>query len=141
MKPAVTTRDSCPSTKGRSSCTTTPHTCSKPMEAPLAVGMSAIASNGVITTPRTLEAVAATIAAATLPPASEVKVIDDCTVEGTRHRKMSPTRMGAESTESGTASRGRARRGKTTNVVPRMARWSRQFLRPERVSAADSLAP
>ena len=43
-----------------------------------------MASNGVATTPTIEERDALTIAAATLPPAIDVKAMDACTVEGTK---------------------------------------------------------
>ena len=51
---------------------------------------SSAARTGVTTMPIRLEKEPAQIAAATLPRASEVKAIEDWTVEGTRHRKRRP---------------------------------------------------
>ena len=47
-------------------------------------------SSGVRNMPKMLEADAAQMAAGTLPPAIEVKAIDDCTVEGRTQRKRMP---------------------------------------------------
>ena len=47
-------------------------------------------SAGVSNIPRILEVEAAQIAAGTLPPAIEVKAIDDWTVDGSTQRKSSP---------------------------------------------------
>lgn len=73
--------------------------------------MNSTVSSGVMSTPSTLEAVAETMAAGMLPPARDVNVIDDCTVDGTRHRKISPTFMASESQPSGMASKGVASSG------------------------------
>ena len=59
--------------------------CSPPL-----VDMSSIARIGVMNVPSRLDVVAATMAPAMLPWAIEVKLIDDCTVEGTRHSHMTP---------------------------------------------------
>jgi hypothetical protein len=47
-------------------------------------------SSGVRNMPKMLEAEAEQIAAGTLPPAIEVKAIDDCTVDGRTQRKRMP---------------------------------------------------
>ena len=59
---------------------------------------SSPASTGVSTTPSRFEKLAAQIAAATLPPAIEVNVIEDCTVDGSAHRNSSPRCSGSGST-------------------------------------------
>jgi hypothetical protein len=49
-----------------------------------------LANSGVRKMPNRLEADALHTAAGTFPRASEVKAIDDCTVEGIRHRSRTP---------------------------------------------------
>ena len=49
------------------------------------------ARRGVRKVPKRFDVVAATIAPATLPWAIEVKLIDDCTVDGTRQIHNIPT--------------------------------------------------
>ena len=57
--------------------------------APLAC-ISSTASSGVATTPSMLDSDALTMAAGTLPCAIEVNAMEDCTVEGTRHKNSNP---------------------------------------------------
>ena len=111
------------------------------MEPPLEPWMNSIASSGVMMTPSTLEAVAATMAAGMLPPASEVNVIDDCTVDGTRHRKIKPIFIALEIHPSGMASSGVASSGYITKVIARIVRWSFQCLMPATVSSVERRAP
>ncbi len=57
---------------------------------PPEVAIRASASSGVTTTPIRFEKDAETIAPATLPLAMEVKLMLDCTVDGTRHSHSRP---------------------------------------------------
>ena len=57
--------------------------------APL-VCMSSTTNSGVSTTPSMLDNEALTMAAGTLPCAIDVNAIEDCTVDGTRHRNSRP---------------------------------------------------
>ena len=52
--------------------------------------ISSTTSSGVSTTPRMLDNDALTMAADTWPRAIDVNAIDDCTVDGTRHRNSTP---------------------------------------------------
>ena len=54
--------------------------------APPVVCMSKVTNSGVMKMPSMFEVDARTTAAATLPRAIEVKAIEDCTVDGSRHR-------------------------------------------------------
>ena len=67
--------------------------------APPPVFISSTTSSGVSTTPTMLDNDALTIAAETWPRAIEVNAIDDCTVDGTRHRNSSPLYRSMFSTE------------------------------------------
>ena len=57
---------------------------------PLLPLISSSTSSGVAKTPMRFEADALTIAPGMLPRAIEVNATEDCTVEGTRHRKRMP---------------------------------------------------
>ena len=67
------------------SSTSDPSMCGPPV-----VCMSSTARSGVSTTPSMFDSDALTIAAGTLPGAIEVNAIEDCTVDGTRHRNSTP---------------------------------------------------
>ncbi|SHX00483.1 Uncharacterised protein [Mycobacteroides abscessus subsp. abscessus] len=54
------------------------------------VCISNITNTGVMKTPNIFETDALTTAAATLPRAIDVNAIEDCTVEGNRHRYSTP---------------------------------------------------
>ena len=96
---------------------------------------------GVTTMPSRLDAEAAHTAAATLPRATEVKAIDDCTVDGRQHRNIRPAVR-----ELGRMAAGRARvatpnRGNRPNVAASTVRCRRQWVRPPITASRDSLAP
>jgi len=55
------------------------------------VCISRVTNNGVRKMPNRFDAEALTTAAATLPRAIEVNAMDDCTVDGSRHRYSMPT--------------------------------------------------
>jgi hypothetical protein len=57
---------------------------------PPEVCISSTTRSGVSTTPSMFDSDALTIAAGTLPCAIEVNAIEDCTVDGTRHRNSTP---------------------------------------------------
>ena len=67
------------------SSTADPSMCGPPL-----VCMSSTTRSGVSTTPSMFDSDALTIAAGTLPWAIDVNAIDDCTVDGTRHKKSTP---------------------------------------------------
>ncbi|MNT23507.1 hypothetical protein D3C72_1589270 [compost metagenome] len=50
-----------------------------------------LTSSGVMNTPSKVEAEALQMAAGILPRAIDTKAIDDCTVEGSTHRNITPT--------------------------------------------------
>ncbi|OBH04498.1 hypothetical protein A5696_04800 [Mycobacterium sp. E2699] len=54
------------------------------------VVINSTTSSGVSTTPRMLDNDALTMAADTWPRAIDVNAMDDCTVDGTRHRNSRP---------------------------------------------------
>ena len=65
-------------------------TADPPIRGAPVVCISSTTSSGVSPTPRMLDSDALTIAAGTLPWAIEVNAIEDCTVDGTRHRNSTP---------------------------------------------------
>jgi hypothetical protein len=75
---------------GNSSCMTMSRTADPSMRGAPVVCLSKTTSSGVSTTPRMLDSDALTIAADTLPWAIDVNAIEDCTVDGTRHRNSTP---------------------------------------------------
>ncbi|MCY1187316.1 hypothetical protein D9M73_282790 [compost metagenome] len=79
-------RASCPATKGTSNCRTIFSTASRLEPLSPSTPISNTTSNGVSAMPSKLDAAALQIAAGTLPRASEVKAIADCTVAGNAHR-------------------------------------------------------
>ncbi|SLJ38650.1 Uncharacterised protein [Mycobacteroides abscessus subsp. abscessus] len=83
-------RNTCPATKGNSSCTTISSIAVGETVASPVVCISSITNTGVMKTPNMFETDALTTAAATLPRAIDVNAIEDCTVEGNRHRYSTP---------------------------------------------------
>ena len=88
-----------------------------------------------------LDSDALTIAAGTLPRAIEVNAIDDCTVDGTRHRNSTPVYSPGVSTDGTSTRAARPSSGKTTNVAASTSRCSRQCRSPCQASVGDSRAP
>ena len=139
MKSAVQGRENCPRMKGSNNWTITAPKEPHPMGAEPVVGSRAIISNGVRITPSRFDVVAETMAPAILPPAMDVNVIDDCTVDGTSVRKASPSARPGE--YQGRCSRPRPMIGNTTKVQAKIVRCSRQCFRPAHASAVDRRAP
>src|SRR5690606_20846792 len=79
-----------PATKGRKSCSMIFQIMSNEISASPPAEKSRATRTGVRKIPRMFEVEAAHIAAGTLPPAIDVKAIDDCTVEGRTHRNKRP---------------------------------------------------
>lgn len=96
-------------TNGNSSCTTTSRMAAACTLGAPRVFINRTTSNGVSATPRMLDSDALTIAAETLPRAIDVNAIDDCTVEGTRHKNSNPlyrSRLNTEGTNPRAARHG-----------------------------------
>ena len=108
---------------------------------PPAVCMSSTTRSGVSTTPRMLDSDALTIAAGTLPLAIEVNAMEDCTVDGTRHRNSTPVYRPGVNTDGTRARAAKPRMGKKTNVAASTSRCSRQCRSPCSASIGDSRAP
>ena len=83
--------------------------------------------------------VAETIAPAILPPAMDVNVIDDCTVEGTKVRKARPRASCVP--YQGRCNSPIPMRGNSTKVQAKIVPWSRQCFKPAQASAEDRRAP
>src|SRR6201999_1721252 len=131
----------CPATNGSSSCTTTSRTAVASLRAPPLVFISSTTSNGVSAIPTMFDSDALTSAAETLPRAIDVKAIEDCTVDGTRHRNSSPlyrSRFSSQGTRPRAAS---PSNGKSTNVVAKTSRCSCHRLTPCQACCGDSRAP
>ena len=80
--------------------------------------------------PSRLDAVAAHSAAATLPRAIEVKAIEDCTVDGSRHSISSPAHSGGVSNSGATARIVSPIAGNSRKVLPSTTACSRQCRAP-----------
>ena len=87
------------------------------------------------------EAVAAQTAAGTLPPAIEVKAMEDCTVEGRTVRKRMPLASAGVSNGAKVRLTTKPSSGNSTKVQARMVRCSRQWVAPAITVSRDSLAP
>src|SRR6201996_1087366 len=111
------------------------------MRAPPLVFISSTTSNGVSAIPTMFDSDALPGAAETFPRAIEVNAIEDCTVDGTRHRNSSPlyrSRFSSHGTSPRAAS---PSSGKTTKVVASTSRCSRHRLTPCQACCGDSRAP
>ena len=98
-------------------------------------------SSGVSTTPRMLDNDALTMAAETWPRAIDVNAIEDCTVDGTRHKNSTPAYRSMVSTEGTNARQASPRIGKITNVVASTSRCSRHCRTPCQACCGDNRAP
>lgn len=85
IQPPISGRSRWPATNGTSSCSTIEPTCRRLPVSPCTF-ISRPTNSGDTKIPSRLEAEALHTAAATLPPASEVKAMADCTVAGRMHR-------------------------------------------------------
>src|SRR6202012_5417526 len=133
-------RSSCPARNGTSNCSTISLIEAGEMPPPC-LAMKMAASKGETKIPSRLEIDALQRAAATLPRAIEVKAIEDCTVDGSRHRNNSPlyrSRFSSQGTRPRAAS---PSNGKTTNVVAKTSRCSCHRLTPCQACCGDSRAP
>ena len=91
--------------------------------------------------PNRFEADAAQTAAATLPRATEVKAIEDCTVDGRQQRKTTPVASVVGRMVVGRRAASRPRTGNSAKVEARMTRCRRQLVIPAMTASRDSLAP
>lgn len=115
-------------------------TCSRLPSAPC-IFITSPTSSGERKIPSRLEAEAEQTAAATLPPASDVKAMADCTVAGKIHRYRKPVySIGSTLTGAHQANR-TPRTGKTTNVLHITHRCKRQWLPPAIMASRESFAP
>ncbi len=96
---------------------------------------------GVRKMPITLDRVALHTAAGTLPRAMEVKAIEDCTVEGSRHRNSTPAVMPGLIQPVPSARMTRPSTGNRTKVEAATSRCRRQWPMPAMIASRDSLAP
>src|SRR5690554_4908546 len=127
--------------KGSSNCTVILPMASRVSPLPASAPSNSITSSGVTKIPSRLEVAALHTAAATLPRASEVKAIADCTVAGRAQRNSMPrysscpisgARIGLSSSPS---------TGNRMKVQENTSRCSRQWVAPAQIASRDSLAP
>src|SRR5450830_1562205 len=86
--------------------------------------------NGVRKIPSKLDAEALQIAAGTLPRATDVKAMDDCTVDGSTHRNRMPRYRSGVRTNNKAGFSIRPSKGKTRKVHNSTVRCSRQCTMP-----------
>lgn len=80
-------------------------------------------------------------AAATLPRATEVNAIEDCTVEGKTHRNKIPRYNSGVTSHVKTGLRKIPSNGKTAKVNSNTVRCRRQCVTPAMTAARDNFAP
>ncbi len=97
--------------------------------------------SGVMNMPRMFEAEAEQIAAGTLPPATDVKAIEDCTVEGSTQRNRTPAASAGVSSVGLSRPAARPRIGKSTKVEANTTRCRRQCTRPASAVCRSMRAP
>ena len=76
-----------------------------------------------------------------MPRPIEVKAIEDCTVDGSAHRKMTPSQSGGVSNPGINARKARPNRGNRRKVQPMISACSRQCVMPAMTASRDSRAP
>src|SRR5271155_5656229 len=96
-------------------------------------------STGVATMPIRLDAEAPHRAAATLPPAIEVKATEACTVEGKVQRNIRPSRIGGVNKPDANGRRSKPTIGNMRKVAAKTRRCSRQCKAPATIAGRDSL--
>src|SRR5271166_684646 len=138
---AIHGRASCPTPNGTNSCNTMSPTALPPTAGAPAVSINNRTSSGVSTTPRMLDNDALTMAAETCPRAIEVNAMDDCTVDGTRHRNSTPWYRSMVSTDGTNARATTPSIGKITYVVVRTSKCSRHCRTPCQACSGDNRAP
>ena len=94
---------------------------------------SAAASRGVTITPRTFDTDAELTARATLPRATDVNAIEDCTVEGSRQRKRKPVAMTGLMMAVGRSVMSKPIAGKSTKVPMSTRSWNGHRRKPASV--------
>src|SRR3984957_18949379 len=99
------------------------------------------AIRGVRKTASRLDAVALHIAAGTLPPATDVKTIEACTVEGSVVSKITPAHKGPGRKFGKRTGAEIPRSGKTAKVLRNTIVCSRQCRAPTGASSGESFAP
>ena len=99
------------------------------------------AIRGVRKTPSRFDAEALHIAAGTLPPATDVKAIEDCTVEGSAASKIKPAHSVSGSKPGASQRAETASSGNSTNVLRNTIVCSRQCRAPTSASLGRKLRP
>ena len=111
------------------------------IRAPPLVFISSTTSSGVSAIPTMLDSDALTSAAETLPRAIEVNAIEDCTVEGTRHKNSNPLYRSRFSSQGTRPRQASPSSGKSTKVVASTSRCNCQRLTPCQACCGESRAP
>src|SRR5450830_382909 len=97
--------------------------------------------SGVRKIPSKLDAEALQIAAGTLPRATDVKAIEDCTVDGNTHRNKMPRYKSGVMSNNNAGLSNRPSKGNTANVHTSTVRCKRQCTIPAITAWRESLAP
>ena len=103
--------------------------------------ISRLASSGVTMIPSTFDSEALHTAAATLPRATAVNAIEDCTVDGSRVRNSMPDTISGSSQPGASSLTARPIAGNHTKVEASTNMCSRQLPMPWTIASRDSLAP
>src|ERR1700677_1332967 len=98
------------------------------------------AIRGVRKTPSRFDAEALHIAAGTLPPATEVKAIEDCNVEGSAVSRISPAQSGSGSNPGASKRAEIPSSGNSAKVLRNTVERGRQCRAPPSVTSGDSCA-
>src|ERR1700722_10704749 len=99
------------------------------------------AIRGVRKTPSRFDAEALHSAAGTLPPATDVKAIEDCTVEGNAVSRISPAQSGSGSKFGASRRAVTPSSGNSANVLRNTIECNRQCRAPRRATSGESCAP
>lgn len=94
-----------------------------------------------MTTPARFDGDAQHRAAGTLPRAIDLNAIDDCTVDGSSDRNVSPVTSPPSRCPFANAAMPSPTIGKTTNVVAATSAWSRQCVIPAQIAPGERRAP
>ncbi len=130
-----------PATKGSNNCITIfMMDSNEPLLWPCAT-TSSPTRTGVRNMPSRLEADALQTAAGTLPRATEVKAIDDCTVDGKVHRNKMPRYRSGVTSGSNAGLNNSPSNGNNTKVASNTVKCRRQCSAPCTTASRDSLAP
>ncbi len=127
--------------KGTSSCRVILPMASSALPVSPSAPSSSLTSSGVRNTPSRLDTEALHTAAGTLPRASEVKAMEDCTVAGRAQRNRMPRYSSGVTIGDSAGFSARPSSGNITKVQANTSRCRRQWVMPAMIAWRDSLAP